>query len=306
MNEIKVSTLIDRVITIAKQNNDKELLKWAHLESLGYNTSNKYMTDDEEVPNYREIHVEHRDQYDQPIIFTHPDMKEINFSRIRHSVLELEDFSKSNGLLSIRDSFIIGIIKKHFKILAAYYVFDPTSLKSILHSIKLEALERTEKYINSDKIMSESFKINQIVDKESIANSIFVSYRFNKRDKELVKGLIDLLKSSGFDVITGEKNPIGSISKSILRKIQKAEKFIVIMTKRDKKENGKYTTSSWLLEEKGVAIAFEKPCIIFVENEIDEKDIGGIQGDDQRLHFTRNNFSSKVDLAIKMLKGEIN
>ena len=305
MSEIKVSELIDRVILVAKQNKDKELQKWAYLESLGYHYSNKYMTDEDVVPEYREIPIEHRDRYNNPIIISDPNLKEINTTRIRYSVLELEEFSASNDLLTVKDPTVLSFFHKR-KVPAAYYIFNPKSLKGILHSIKLEALERIEKYVNVEDIMRESFRIRDKEQKNSsISNSIFVSYSFNKKDKELVDGLIELLKSSGFNVITGEKNPIGSISKSIIDKIHTSEKFVVIMTKRDKKENGKYTTSSWLLEEKGIAIAYKKPCIIFAEDKIDENDIGGMQGDDQRLHFTRNNFTSKVVDAIKMLKGEV-
>lgn len=73
------------------------------------------------------------------------------------------------------------------------------------------------------------------------------------------------------------------------------------MTHRDQKENGKYTTSSWLLEEKGAALALYKPTLMLIEEGVDENDIGGLQGDDQWPSFTRNNFSSVVADAITML-----
>lgn len=65
---------------------------------------------------------------------------------------------------------------------------------------------------------------------------------------------------------------------------------------------GKYTTAAWLLEEKGAAIALEKQVAIFIEEEIDEADIGGLQGDLQRFHFTRNNFLMKIMNFIKILE----
>jgi len=136
--------------------------------------------------------------------------------------------------------------------------------------------------------------------------SVFLSYSFNDQDKELVSGFIELLKASDIEVITGLKNPIGSLSQSIISKIRDSRVFIVVMTKRDSKVNGKFTTSSWLLEEKGVAIAFEKPCLMLVENEIDNSEIGGMQGDAQRLYFTRNNFTNIVADAIRMTKECIN
>ena len=41
---------------------------------------------------------------------------------------------------------------------------------------------------------------------------------------------------------------------------------------------------------------------MLVEEGIDEKDFGGLQGDAQRLHFNRNNFTRIVAEAIRMLK----
>ena len=77
------------------------------------------------------------------------------------------------------------------------------------------------------------------------------------------------------------------------------------MTKRDKKENGSYTTSAWLLEEKGAALALKKKVAMFVEEEIDLSDIGGLQGDGQRFHFTRNNFLKVVMNFIKILEEKV-
>jgi hypothetical protein len=73
------------------------------------------------------------------------------------------------------------------------------------------------------------------------------------------------------------------------------------MTRRDKKDNEKYTTSSWILEEKGAAIALGKPCLMLIEEGVDEREIGGLQGDDEWIPFTRNNFASKIADAIIML-----
>jgi hypothetical protein len=151
---------------------------------------------------------------------------------------------------------------------------------------------------------SQYFSFQQMVYKETssvTSKSIFLSFSYRPEDKELVEGFKMLLETSGFMIITGEKNPMGSLSRNILQKIQQAEKCIVVMTCRDKKENGKFTTSSWLLEEKGAAIALGKPCLMLVEDGIDDKEIGGLQGDDQRLHFSRNNFTRVVADALKML-----
>jgi hypothetical protein len=151
---------------------------------------------------------------------------------------------------------------------------------------------------------SQYFAFEQMIYRESsliTQKSVFLSFSYRHEDVELVEGFKMLLENAGFIVITGEKNPMGSLSRSILLKIKQTEKCVVVMTNRDKKENGKFTTSSWLLEEKGAAIALGKPCLMLVEDGIDDQEIGGLQGDDQRLHFNRNNFTRIVADAIKML-----
>lgn len=134
-------------------------------------------------------------------------------------------------------------------------------------------------------------------------NSIFLSFSYKEEDTELVSGLKRHLERSRYSVVTGEQNPLGSVSKSILKKIASCGMFIAVMTRRDRKENGMYTTSSWLLEEKGAALALGKKCLMLIEDEVDLSDIGGLQGDDQRLQFNRNNFASRVLDALEMLAG---
>lgn len=106
----------------------------------------------------------------------------------------------------------------------------------------------------------------------------------------------------GFEVIDGKADGLGSISQAILDKIALSDIVVIVMTKRDKKENGKFTTAAWLLEEKGAAIALKKQVGIFVEEEIDDADIGGMQGDNQRFHFTRNNFLKVVMNFLKIIE----
>lgn len=181
-----------------------------------------------------------------------------------------------------------------------YAIGEPQLALNILEPFKEN--DRTKKFINQISVSIKKSG-NSGISKNKI--TVFLSYSFNERDKDLVSGFIDLLNASNFQVETGEKNPIGSLSKSIIAKIKNSTVFVVVMTRRDLKENNKYTTSSWLLEEKGVAIALDKPCLMLVENEIDDSEIGGIQGDDQRLYFSRNNFVSKVAEAMRMIKGHV-
>lgn len=151
-----------------------------------------------------------------------------------------------------------------------------------------------------DKSLPKGSKIVEI-DSDAIEQSktIFLGYSYREIDDEFVSGFKELLIDKGYDVIDGKADGLGSISQAILEKIGLSDIVVIVMTKRDKKENGKFTTAAWLLEEKGAALALQKRVGMFVEEEIDDADIGGMQGDSQRFHFTRNNF---LKVAMNFLK----
>jgi len=124
--------------------------------------------------------------------------------------------------------------------------------------------------------------------------SVFVSYRFEEID--YFEGIKKLLTERGLRVMTGER-ATASISTAIIERIKKAQCFLTMMTKHSRKENGKYTTSSWLIEEKGAALALGKPIILMVEEGVD--DIGGLQGDWQRIHFQPKGFINAALQAVE-------
>lgn len=132
--------------------------------------------------------------------------------------------------------------------------------------------------------------------------SIFVAYSYRTKDDELVSGFKELLADKGFKVIDGKADQLGSISQAILEKIGISDLVAIVMTRRDKKENGQYTTTAWLLEEKGAAVALGKEVAMFVEEGVDQNDIGGLQGDAQRFNFTRNNFLKNALNFVKIIE----
>jgi len=136
---------------------------------------------------------------------------------------------------------------------------------------------------------------------KSKSKTIFLGYSYTQIDEEFVSGFKDLLVERGWDVIDGKADGLGSISQAIIDKISICNIAVIVMTKRDEKINGKFTTSSWLLEEKGAALALKKEVGMFVEEGIDDSDIGGIQGDNQRFPFTRNNFLKIVLNFLKII-----
>jgi hypothetical protein len=134
--------------------------------------------------------------------------------------------------------------------------------------------------------------------KQAKEKTVFFSNRF--AEEEYIEGLTNYLQDNGFIVITG-KSANTYISKAIVQRIRDCEFFLCLMTRDKEKNDGSFTTSPWLLEEKGVAIAYEKPIVLMIEEGIN--DFGGLQGDWQRIHFTPKGFLLAAQEAVKQLKS---
>ena len=130
--------------------------------------------------------------------------------------------------------------------------------------------------------------------------SVFLSYRF--AEKEYVGGLAELLQQQGFEVVTGQSSNT-YVSRSVIDRIRQSAFFLSLMTCADAKADGTFTTSPWLLEEKGVALAFGKPLVLMVEEGV--SDFGGLQGDWQRIHFGAKGFLTATLQAVAQLKSYV-
>jgi hypothetical protein len=134
----------------------------------------------------------------------------------------------------------------------------------------------------------------------SASRSVFLSHRF--AEEEYVKGLVRLLEESGFTIITG-KSSNTYVSRSVIDRIRQARFFVCLMTRADAKADGTFTTSPWLLEEKGVALTLEKPLVLMIEEGV--SDFGGLQGDWQRIHFGSKGFLTAALEAVAQLRSYV-
>ena len=73
------------------------------------------------------------------------------------------------------------------------------------------------------------------------------------------------------------------------------------MTRDQALADGMFTTSAWLIEEKGAAMALRKPLVLMVESGVDAENIGGLQGDWQRIHFEPKEFTVAALRAVEQL-----
>lgn len=177
-----------------------------------------------------------------------------------------------------------------------------------LEELRVEAsnLARSEHGADISAIQKLAVKMDEILNRLPTIparpnvrrNTVFLSCRF--ADEQYIDGLRDLLLESGFEVFTGD-NARGFISEAIIERIRESEFFICLMTRDKEKTDGTYTTSPWLLEEKGAAIAFGKYLVLLVEEGV--TDFGGLQGDWQRHHFSEKGFTTAALKAVRQLRS---
>ena len=122
----------------------------------------------------------------------------------------------------------------------------------------------------------------------------FIGHSFNDKDAEIVKNIKAHIESLDIECETGEKPQHGYVSEKIKKRIINNDIFVGIFT-CDKKilvENGQsskedfYTTSNWVIQESGFAIAENKKLIFLVEKGIYK--FPGLQGDQEYILFSKD------------------
>jgi hypothetical protein len=129
-------------------------------------------------------------------------------------------------------------------------------------------------------------------------DSVFVSYSF--QEENYGSALKQLLLGAGFAPVTGEQTS-GYIGRSVIERIRQSRYFLSLITRVGEKTDGTFTCSPWLLEEKGVALAFDKRIVMLVEDGV--TDYGLMQGDWERIHFDTKSFSVAAIRAINQIKS---
>lgn len=127
-------------------------------------------------------------------------------------------------------------------------------------------------------------------------NTVFLSCRFE--EVELVDGLQELLERYRYEVVKGDAAST-YVSAAVLEAIRESQFFLSLMTRDGAMAEGGYATSAWVLEEKGAALALRKPIVLMVEEGVSH--VGGLQGDWQRIPFTRPGFLRAALQAVDQL-----
>lgn len=120
---------------------------------------------------------------------------------------------------------------------------------------------------------------------------VFLAHSFHRRDAPLVRALRAELKSKHLRIITGEKPAPKSVSAKVLDRIDSTWVFIALFTVSP--ETGR--PSPWIVSELGYAA--RKPRVVLLERPLQEREIGGIQGDIEYIQFSRESVAMAFKLA---------
>jgi len=121
----------------------------------------------------------------------------------------------------------------------------------------------------------------------------FIGHSFDDKDIEIVKKIKEHIESLNVKCETGEKPQYGLVSEKIKKRIINNDIFVGIFTcdkkilleNREPSKEDFYTTSNWVIQESGFAVAENKKLIFLVENGIYK--FPGLQGDQEYILFSR-------------------
>jgi hypothetical protein len=132
--------------------------------------------------------------------------------------------------------------------------------------------------------------------------TVFIGQSFTNEDAALNSTVGKLLEAYGLRAVTGERPKADSVSKKVRERIEAAEYFLGIFTRRERlRGRREWTTSAWVIDEKAYALANRKKLILLRETGV--QSIGGIQGDYEYIEFTRDDLPDMLVKLVAILRS---
>jgi hypothetical protein len=128
--------------------------------------------------------------------------------------------------------------------------------------------------------------------------SVFLGHSFAADDKLVVEQVVKFFTIMGIQVITGERPKADQVSAKVRQRIESADGFVGVFTRREKLSGrDAWVTSTWIIDEKAFSLAKGKKLILLKQQGVDS--IGGLQGDYEYLEFAPDNLA---DLILRLLE----
>jgi hypothetical protein len=291
-----VSESLTDLILFAQLVGDKELERWAKLESDGYLAENPAMREDDVVPEYRTIAGQYRDYWDRPLVIQDPKLLFIQQDRLRNPAIELEGFAKSTGLLRYSHPTRLQLLRE-LGIEVHEFVFSPSAVRGILNAIRNRILEHLK-----NKHADMSIKPEAIPLMPETRRTIFVSKSFAQEDEETNSYFEGILRALSIPFETAERYAGGPISEKVEEKLGKCDFLIGIYVKRyEDREKRKGLTTQWLIRETGFIKGQGKDFIALVEEGV--SDIAGFDAEKELIFFNREDIEKMFRATLRFLEA---
>jgi len=276
----KISRGLTNLIIFAQLKKDKDLERWATLESDGYLNTSSALRDSDIVPLYRSVVGQYIDQYNRPLIIKDPDLHFIQEDRLRHPVIELEEMSEKKNVLAYRDPKSIQLVNKYLSVSVDRFEFSPLVIKGVLNAIKNQIIKQLEKYAagENEKTPTQT-KIDAKQQKQPSSDSqteYDVVLSFAGEDRQHAEKMADLLKADGFKVFYDKYEEVNLWGKNLYDHLSevysKQGKFCVMFLSQY------YATKQWptIERQNAQARAFNEHKEYILPIRIDDTTIPGI------------------------------
>lgn len=181
------------------------------------------------------------------------------------------------------------------------YYFPENELNDLLAELRDMEYSMGNNNIKSIPITKRIIEVENSEKKQENSLVPFVAMSFRECDRNINDYILNILKALEIKFETGEKYSKNSVPIKVKERINKSDLFIDILVKRDKIEDKKYTTPSWLIKELGIAQGAGKDVIALVEKGI--QDIAGLESEKEIIYFERDNIDSIKKATIKFLEA---
>lgn len=129
-----LSETLQKLLLLATQAEDMELVKWVRFELTGYQGSN--VKNNDIVPEYRDVVGYHTDDLNRKFVIEQDDLKFVNSTRLRAGVVELEVY-KEHGLI-LKSPQLCNLIYQHLEVKVTSFHVSGPQIQNVLANIKSE------------------------------------------------------------------------------------------------------------------------------------------------------------------------
>ena len=115
---------------------------------------------------------------------------------------------------------------------------------------------------------------------------VFLSFAFRDEDRGLVTAAEQLLASHDLVAVTGKRLAGEALTPAVMQRIEACDALVALLTRRDLKASGKWTTHDWVRDELNHARTRGIRAVALLENEVE---VGGAYAEHERIPLDRGN-----------------